>query len=138
VPRVEAGSQPARRALRVVNSTMQFVQIVANQPPFLLFLAKIVQSIAVIASRPSAPRVHVAMTRAVIVVVATAGAVTAAMVVVTAVTIAGSNAISQETSRKNILYPYMDTGCLHTSSYFVVTANTCICPPVTDDGSVTL
>jgi hypothetical protein len=115
VPRVEAGSQLARRALRVVNSTTQFVQVAANQPPFLLFLAKIVQSIVVIASRPNAPRVHSAMMRAVIVVVTTvaaaAGAVTVAMVVATAAIAAGSNVISKET-HKSILYPYKGTGCL--------------------------
>ena len=115
MPRVEAGSQLARRALRVVNSTTQFVQVAANQPPFLLFLAKIVQSIVVIASRPNAPRVHSAMMRAVIVVVTTvvaaAGAVTVAMVVATAAIAAGSNVISKET-HKSILYPYKGTGCL--------------------------
>jgi hypothetical protein len=115
VPRVEAGSQLVRRALRVVNSTTQFVQVAANQPPFLLFLAKIVQSIVVIASRPNAPRVHSAMMRAVIVVVTTvaaaAGAVTVAMVVATAAIAAGSNVISKET-HKSILYPYKGTGCL--------------------------
>ena len=115
MPRVEAGSQLARRALRVVNSTTQFVQVAANQPPFLLFLAKIVQSIVVIASRPNAPRVHSAMMRAVIVVVTTvvaaAGAVTVAMVVATAAIAAGNNVISKET-HKSILYPYKGTGCL--------------------------
>lgn|GEM_PF-3242886 len=115
MPRVEAGSQLVRRALRVVNSTTQFVQVAANQPPFLLFLAKIVQSIVVIASRPNAPRVHSAMMRAVIVVVTTvaaaAGAVTVAMVVATAAIAAGSNVISKET-HKSILYPYKGTGCL--------------------------
>ena len=116
MPHVEAGSQLAHRALRVVNSTTQSVQVAANQPPFLLFLAKIVQSIAVIASRLSAPRVHTAMMRAVIVVVTTvvvaaAVAVTVAMVVVTAAIAAGSNVISSKT-HKSILYPKKDTGCL--------------------------
>ena len=116
MPRVEAGNQLARRALRVVNSTTQFVQVAANQPPFLLFLAKIVQSIAVIASRPSAPRGHVAMICAVIVVVTTvlaavAVAVTVVIAAATAVTVAGSTVISKKT-HKSILYPCMDTGCL--------------------------
>ena len=68
---------------------------VAVQPPYLLFLAKIVPSIAVIVSRFSVLHVHAAMTPAVIVgaiataVMVVAEVVIAAMVVVTGVIAAG-------------------------------------------------
>jgi len=74
---------------------MQFALPVAVQPPYLLFLAKIVQSIAVIVSRLNVLHARAAMTPAAIVgvtVVAAmvvAGVVIAATVVVTGVIVAG-------------------------------------------------
>ena len=61
---------------------MQFVPPVVVQPPSLLFLAKIVPSIAVIVSRPNALHVpHVAMTPTAIVVVTMVVGVVVTMVV---------------------------------------------------------
>jgi len=82
---------------------------------------KIVQSIAVIASRPNAPHVHAVMTRAAIVVVATAVVtamvvvedVTAVMVVAATVAItAGKHAFSLEKMLKRAsLTSYRGLGC---------------------------
>lgn len=83
----------------MVNSMMQSAPPVVVQPPYLLFLAKIVPSIAVIVSRFNVLHVHAAMTPAVIVgaiamaVMVVAGVVIAAMaVVVTGVIVAGKKA----------------------------------------------
>jgi len=77
-----AGSRIADHAPHVVSSTMQYVPPVADQPPYLLFLAKIVQSIAVIVFSLNVLHVRAAMTSAVI---AGAATVAAVMVVVTGV-----------------------------------------------------
>lgn len=89
----EAVSRTADRERHVVSSMMQSVPPVAVQPPYLLFLAKIVQSIAVIVSRLSGLPVHNAMTPTTMVGAIT-GALMVVTVIVTAVMVAEIDAIA--------------------------------------------